>query len=187
MIGFQDVWFTSDTHFDHANIIKYSRPEFKDVSAEEMSEVLIDKWNKKVKSNDLIFHLGDVFICKSKRSEEIASRLNGRIILIKGNHDAFSDTKYRKMGMNPFIYYQFEEFFLSHKPFNVTSLREANHIGAIHCNIHGHTHEQVDELSPYLHFNVCVENHKYEPIHLEEIRYWIKCNDRPYYQKFDLR
>ena len=120
------------------------------------------------------------FFHKAAKAEELAKRLNGRIILIKGNHDAFSDTKYRKMGMLPYKYYQFEELFLSHKPFNVEALRVAKDYGTLSVNLCGHTHEQVDELDKEVHFNICVENYNYTPVHLDEIRLCLSNNKRPY-------
>ena len=53
------IWVTSDTHFYHRRILEYeasSRP-FKDI--DEMNEELIRRWNKKVGTNDIVFHLGD--------------------------------------------------------------------------------------------------------------------------------
>ena len=47
------VWFVSDTHFDHENIIKYCNRPFADVN--EMNETLIKNWNNVVKPNDIVF------------------------------------------------------------------------------------------------------------------------------------
>ena len=59
-----DIWFTSDSHFGHRNIITYSSRPFS--SVEEMDETLIQNWNSVVKPNDLIFNLGDVFFSQSR-------------------------------------------------------------------------------------------------------------------------
>ena len=53
------IWFTSDLHFNHLNILKYepkSRP-FENVA--EMNEALIKNWNDRVKPEDTVFVLGD--------------------------------------------------------------------------------------------------------------------------------
>lgn len=80
-------FFTSDTHFNHDNIIKFCNRPFK--SVERMNEVLIKNWNARVKPEDTVIHLGD-FCYKAKTKlnpQEIIDRLNGNIVFVKGNHD----------------------------------------------------------------------------------------------------
>lgn len=79
------TFFTSDTHFGHANIIKLCSRPFKDV--EEMNEKLVENWNKVVPENGTVFHLGDFAFGGSTLWNSIIPRLNGRIYLILGNHD----------------------------------------------------------------------------------------------------
>lgn len=79
------IFFTADTHFSHTNIIKYCRRPFKDV--QEHDEELIRRWNEKVPEDALVFHLGDVGFGDSRRINEILKQLNGKIILVIGNHD----------------------------------------------------------------------------------------------------
>ena len=80
-----NIFFTSDTHFCHANIIKFCGRPFKDV--EEMNEALISNWNKVVGPTDIVYHLGDFCFAGSAEWHSILGRLNGRIHLIIGNHD----------------------------------------------------------------------------------------------------
>lgn len=82
------IYFTSDTHFFHSNIIKLSKRPFDNYEA--MHESLIYNWNNKVKEKDDIYILGD-FSHKGKGIEvnETLKRLNGKKYLIKGNHDGF--------------------------------------------------------------------------------------------------
>lgn len=77
-------FFTADTHFCHDNILTWSQRPFKTV--EEMNDAIVRNWNQRVKTSDTVFHLGD-FCWDEKRFDEFMTRLNGRIILIKGNHD----------------------------------------------------------------------------------------------------
>lgn len=79
------VWFTSDTHFYHGNIIRYCNRPFKDV--EEMNETLIRNWNETIPEDGVVFHLGDFAMGGSQEWSRILDRLNGRIYLILGNHD----------------------------------------------------------------------------------------------------
>lgn len=79
------VFFTSDTHFGHANIIRFCKRPFENV--EEMNEVLIENWNKVVSDDDTVFHLGDFAFGGSNVWKEIIPRLKGHINLIIGNHE----------------------------------------------------------------------------------------------------
>lgn len=79
------IWFTSDTHFHHANIIRFCNRPFRNV--EEMDEVLIRRWNETVPPEGIVFHLGDFAMGGSVEWTSILNRLNGRINLILGNHD----------------------------------------------------------------------------------------------------
>lgn len=81
----EHTFFTSDTHFGHANIIRFCNRPFKNV--EEMDEALIENWNKVVSKNDTVFHLGDFAFGGSSVWNSIIPRLNGHINLIIGNHD----------------------------------------------------------------------------------------------------
>ncbi len=89
MIDF--IYFISDTHFGHENIIKMCNRPFD--SIEEMDETLISNWNSKVKGNDTVYILGDLFY-RSENVEEILARLKGKKKLITGNHDGSWLTKF---------------------------------------------------------------------------------------------
>lgn len=82
------IFFTADTHFGHANILKYASRPFADV--DEMDEELIARWNARVGPNDEIYHLGDVSFRKSAQTVDVLKRLNGKKYLVKGNHDRIS-------------------------------------------------------------------------------------------------
>lgn len=79
------LFFTSDTHFFHANIIKYANRPFG--SVEEMNKELIRRWNETVPENGVVYHLGDFSFGWSKEWWSIIPKLNGKIHLILGNHD----------------------------------------------------------------------------------------------------
>lgn len=80
------IYFTSDSHFRHKKIVGFENRPFD--SVEEMNEGLIKAWNDTVKPNDLVYHLGDFCFGSYDKWAEIIGRLNGEIILIKGNHDS---------------------------------------------------------------------------------------------------
>ena len=85
------IYFTSDHHFGHKNIISYCDRPFKDV--EEMNVHLIQKWNETVGVDDHVWYLGDFAFSRRNRIEEILIQLNGHKHLIKGNHDNHKDHK----------------------------------------------------------------------------------------------
>ena len=79
------VFFTSDSHFGHKNIIPMTNRPFAD--AEEMDNALIKNWNNVVGKNDIVFHLGDFCFGNPSKWKEVLEQLNGNIYLILGNHD----------------------------------------------------------------------------------------------------
>lgn len=82
------TFFTSDLHFGHKNIAKYSPTFRKFDSIEEMDEALIRLWNEAVSKDDVVYDLGDFsFHKKIDEIKRVLRRLNGHHILILGNHD----------------------------------------------------------------------------------------------------
>lgn len=78
------IWFTSDIHFCHKNVIDYCSRPFK--SVDEMNKALVRRWNAMVKSQDTVYCLGD-FSMNANRMRDFAPLLNGQKFLIPGNHD----------------------------------------------------------------------------------------------------
>lgn len=95
------IWFTSDTHFDHKNIIGYCDRPFRDLDA--MNRALIVNWNAVVNPDDLVYHLGDFAFASAGRVAEIAGQLNGRKVLVKGNHDSCSMAAYIRAGFEDVV------------------------------------------------------------------------------------
>src|SRR5438067_3417368 len=82
-----NIWFTSDHHWGHANIIRLAGRPFG--SLHEMDEALIERWNEHVRPGDTVYHLGDIFLHKElSRARAIRDRLKGNICLVKGNHES---------------------------------------------------------------------------------------------------
>ena len=50
----EGLWFTSDTHFNHENILKFCNRPFKDIT--EHDQKLIENWNSKISPDDTVFH-----------------------------------------------------------------------------------------------------------------------------------
>ena len=93
-------FFTSDLHFFHNNILKFTNRPYS--SLDEMHEDIVTEWNKNVSRGSVVYHLGDLSFLKAKKMEdqkplyEILNRLNGTIIMLKGNHDYSNYWKHHK-------------------------------------------------------------------------------------------
>lgn len=87
-------YYISDLHFDHTNVIKFDNRPFN--SVEEMNNTLIHNWNSVVKKSDIVYVLGDFCFGNTERTNEIFNKLNGKIILIRGNHDRILHTQANK-------------------------------------------------------------------------------------------
>ena len=167
----REVWFISDTHFNHAKIIEYCNRPFD--TADEMNEALIENWNSVVKVGDLVYHLGDVFIGNAPEFNKIWPKLNGSKRLILGNHD---DGKYLSNGgyfqkVQMWRMWNDRPLIFSHAPLMINEhlpRRLYNEGGEfIGMNVHGHIHD-ADNPSEY-HMNISVERINYTPINLEDI------------------
>lgn len=174
-----NVYFISDTHFSHTNVIDYEKRPFDNIIV--MNAYMIERWNETVQPNDTVFFLGDFAlgeIDKETAYETLPNRLNGHIIFIKGNHDRSYNTlnNYFDTRENGFKYdYEDESglyhFILSHRPL------PANEIPKGYINIHGHIHSHpLDALlfDPSTHINVSVEVLDYAPISVSDIVKQIK-------------
>lgn len=166
-----NIFFISDTHFFHTNIIRFCDRPFQ--SAEEMNETLIDNWNRVVKPADHVWHLGDV--CMNGSSGEhnaLLRRLNGKKRLVVGNHDHLKSEalhmNFEKMELWRGFHFKDgrPSFTCVHIPLPIPALRD----GEI-C-VHGHIHTNLLEDPRYI--NVCVEHTNYTPVALEEIIATIK-------------
>lgn len=169
----KNYWFIADTHFNHKTILNFKNSEGKPLrpfsNLEEMNETIIDNWNKLVKPQDKIYHLGDVIFGNHIEYNNILKRLNGKKRLILGNHDCnkerFLIPYFQKMHGVRHLNIEGNSLILSHIPIHIDSLKR------FRLNIHGHCHDshvkEAREECSYV--NVCVENTNYKPVNLEEI------------------
>lgn len=140
------VFFISDTHFMHHNMISAFRPFF--TSTKAMDDALVTAWNATVRDEDTVYHLGDVAYCNSKakamRALEVIERLKGKITLVAGNHDK-SVVRGSSIWEEVCDYKELEilgEFFiLCHYPMSAWNCGTR---GAI--MLHGHSHGQGGPL-----------------------------------------
>lgn len=167
------VFFTSDTHFWHKNILKYesvNRP-FKDIF--DMNEQLVSRWNSVVGKNDLVFHLGDFAFGGQDKVRDLVSRLNGKIVLLLGNHDRDrSKDWWLNVGFHDVISEPIvleDKFILSHEPMGGLEIPEQIPDGKI--NLYGHVHgSDFFNTIDHNRMCVCVERWNCTPIQFEYIR-----------------
>ena len=169
-----NTFFTSDSHFFHSNVIKYSERPFANV--DEMHEALINNWNAEVKPKDKVYHLGDFALINNvDQINNILRRLNGSIFLIKGNHD-----RWAKRDANRFLkiqwikdYHEFTDtrdgekrkIVLCHYPMRAWN---QSHYGSI--QLHGHCHGALDKENLKINrLDVGVDSNNYTPVALEDI------------------
>ena len=79
------IYYISDLHFGHENIIRLTNRPFNNIK--EMNDTLIKNWNKRVKDEDTVYIIGDLFFKSLENVENILRVLKGKKYLILGNHD----------------------------------------------------------------------------------------------------
>ena len=79
------IYFTSDLHLGHKNIIKLCHRPF--ASLEEMDETLVSNWNQVVTNGDTVYIIGDLMFRTQNHPLDVLKRLRGKKNLILGNHD----------------------------------------------------------------------------------------------------
>lgn len=79
-------YFISDLHLGHKNCLKFDNRPFNTI--EEQDDFIIKNWNKTITNLDDVYILGDISWYDANKTIDIFSRLNGRLHLIKGNHDS---------------------------------------------------------------------------------------------------
>lgn len=187
----QKVWFTSDLHFGHRNVIRFCNRPFE--NEKEMGEKLIDNWNSVVGDNDIVFVLGDTFWFNDSRSiKKTLSQLNGKTIyMLPGNHDDFEHYHrvYNEMivlcpdvvvlWLQEYDQKNIQEIWMSHYPMMTWPHREN---GA--WQLFGHIHskpgktEGVDQDLP-LHWNHCdvgTDHWEYKPVNYTELKELFRLN-----------
>jgi calcineurin-like phosphoesterase family protein len=159
------TFLVSDTHFGHEKICTFYRADGTPLrpwdNYQEMEDALVENWNSVVKEGDRVYHLGDVALTKS--GLKVLGKLNGRKVLIRGNHDIYSLKDYTKYFEDIRGCFIRDLLAFTHVPVHPESFR-GKWIG----NIHGHLHYIKHDDPRY--YNVCVECTDYTPIDYEAVR-----------------
>ena len=181
-IDHQNLFFTSDWHLGHANVIKFDKRPFKDV--DEMAQTIINNWNSVVDDDSIVYYMGDLFYkVKASHIAYMMHQLKGEIRVILGNHDRlnqlvrmdrFSDIQsYQRVSViDDENKYGKQDLILSHYPHLIW---DKHHHGCWH--LHGHSHQNLT-TTPYgrnTYYNrkvidVGCNGWNYTPISYQEIK-----------------
>lgn len=167
------LFFTSDHHFGHANIIRFCNRPFQ--SVEEMNEVMIRKWNEKISKGDDVYHLGDFALNSAEELTEILDQLNGNIHLIVGNHEASALNKRKRFAWVK-EYYELkvkdpecsngvQRIILFHY-----AMRTWRGASRGNWHLYGHSHNTLPDWEDSLCFDIGVDAHDFYPLSYDEVK-----------------
>lgn len=191
------AWFTSDTHFGHTNIIGFCNRPFTKLASEctlhddngdrsfrngvqgkivmpcrhpdiELHDrTLIGRWNETVAPEDTIYHLGDFAFGNLTKVREYARQLNGKKVLVLGNHDRLKSHHYEEMGFLVRKKLQLGQILLEHYPVPYPLVVPG-------IQLCGHVHESWTRKTfvskpGVLQLNVGVDVWRFRPVSLYEL------------------
>lgn len=169
------IWFTSDTHFGHNKEFLYEPRGFVSISDHDWN--IIRDWNSIVGIDDEVYHLGDVMLNNNDYGLHCLNQLNGKIHIIRGNHDTDTRTQLYDQCINVVEVCSAKELkigknylWLCHYP-TITANYDDNKPWAKHLiNIYGHTHQKTKFYNdnPYM-YCVCLDAHNNHPVELQTI------------------
>lgn len=168
------IYFTSDLHFNHKNIIPSVGRPFKDI--DEMHARLIDNWNDVVGDEDIVYILGDFCLGGSKVVNKFMTKLKGIKKYIPGNHCGFINRKHYDASLFELIYEdEFQSYDLN---YNGTIFRLSHYPpvdieqGIVY--LHGHKHNfypynMLNKEKGIYVYDVGVDANDYAPVSIEKL------------------
>ena len=175
-----ELFFCSDTHFCHNQGFLYEPRGFS--SIEEHDEAIVENWNKVVKPEDRVIHLGDVMLNDNEKGIEYIKRLNGEICIVWGNHCSENRQKLLSalpnvivLGYAHLFKYKKLSIYLSHYP-ALTANYDDKHFSQHVINLHGHVHGRtpwINLRNPFM-YDVGMDSHNCTPVHIDEIMFDIR-------------
>lgn len=165
----KEIWFCSDHHLGHANLLKFKgknghpgRTRFG--SIEEHNEYIVHCHNSVVKPGDIVYMLGDV--CWNSSSVKLLKQMTGNKTIIMGNHDKQKTNSYigSVNELRGAMYFgRGINAIMTHIPVHNSQLNGTR----FDYNIHGHMH--THKIADPRYLNVCMEQINYTPINLDEV------------------
>ncbi len=178
------IFFTSDMHYGHRNIIRYCGRPFADV--DEMRETMVARWNEVVQPQDTVYVLGD-FSLDERQLRDVLPRLPGEKHLILGNHDLchpsqkkkrakpvqlYLDAGFASVALESFLDVNGKLIRLHHMPYRGDSTSQERYkqwrpVDDGLWLFHGHVHEKWKQLGRQI--NVGVDQWDFRPVALETL------------------
>ena len=174
-----NIYGLSDSHFLHDNILKFTydkektlllRPEF--ASIEDMDNKMRSLWNHTIRPEDIVIHIGDLVWTKgsSERIKELIKSLNGRKILVRGNHDRKSYSWYLSNGID----FVCDRFHWDYNGKRILFVHNPDHCDSSEYSrydiiLFGHVHRNrpfISHMDNTYFVNMSVEQIKYRPMAL---------------------
>ena len=183
------TWITSDLHFGHRNIMKFcpeTRARFEN-DVEYMNTAMVEEWNARVAAKDTVYILGDVAFCSASDAARIMRQLNGKKILVEGNHDrklvkdVSFQNEFAEIHKYLDINYDGNKIVMFHYPI---AEWDQMHRGSLH--FHGHLHGGVSGLENFRALDVGIDSTGEIVISMESAINRIKHNEiKSHHQKGD--
>jgi calcineurin-like phosphoesterase family protein len=177
-----NAFLIADPHFSHEGVCRFLRDDGSKLrpwdTAAEMDEAMIENWNKVVRSVDKVYVCGDL-VMKAKKQISIMNRLNGKKVLIKGNHDIGELKVYLPYFYDIRAFHVLDNFCITHIPIHPDCL------GRFRGNIHGHIHQRtvmkdekilvsgmnmITRIADPRYFCISAEQINYTPIEWNDLR-----------------
>lgn len=193
------IFFSSDWHIGHANVIIYSKRPFKDVH--HMARVLINNFNSTVPTDGITYFLGDMGLGSSEELKNVIAQLNGTKVLILGNHDKQHNSMYNTgfdVVLNAAtLYIAGERVTMSHCPLagvkreDTTDMKGTMPYSCWHgdhknqaytvsneeqFHLHGHIHSPNSGKSKTIlgrQMDIGVDGNNFRPVSISTIESWI--------------
>lgn len=176
------IYLTSDLHFNHMNILKYE-PESRPFSSiEEMNETIIQNWNEIVTADDTVYVLGDMAMGMIEDAIPLIKRLNGKIILIRGNHDTKKRLEaFKEIGIEVYdifyLPYKGKYFIMCHFPIASKEFIDmVRYDNSEVVNLYGHLHHNAPKGYVDGTYHVGLDTNNLKPISIDKI--WEECEER---------
>lgn len=181
----KNLWFVSDTHFNHAKLTKNCPEHFescrKYATTDEMNIDIVEQWNKFIGKDDTVIFVGDYGLnipiaqITDHFKDMMFNKLNGHKLFICGNHDK----KIRKMTENEIDWhsqyrfkYKGKNYCVQHYDFNEMPTDTTN----VDVFVHGHTHSSCTlstfdtaDGQKYIQNCVCWDAW-YRPVNVNELQ-----------------